>query len=382
MSDFQTQVLVAYGANVSEVAELLAYDQNVFEHNRSESCQDFPLASEPHALVWQEYANKAKQSDVLTVLKPALVQLNFPIQLKISQSEGYIAATRRGAPPDGILQASGLGLNHPEKLELVLHPTLAGILPVLIAGDRPDFVSLVQALLKKNEPDPIPDSMGSVIVSGYNNWDRVHRYLDQWQIENRLGSRDEEFQRMIPHRELYQDRFMILSRGPYSAVSAQEMQMSADEWANLSLQIRLEHESTHYFTRRVLNSMRNNVMDELIADYRGLIAATGRYCAAWACRFVGVMEPGSFRPGGRLENYRGVPPLSDGAFRVLQKLVRAASAHLEQFAQARAVDRQDAQTQALELLALTYLTIEELASDQGSAILESAWNQVRRKNDD
>ena len=40
--------------------------------------------------------------------------------------------------------------------------------------------------------------------------------------------------------------------------------------ARLSLVIRRDHECAHYLTRRLFGSMRNNLLDELIADYAGL----------------------------------------------------------------------------------------------------------------
>ena len=107
--------------------------------------------------------------------------------------------------------------------------------------------------------------------------------------------------------------------------------MGADEWLNASLVIRREHECAHYFTRRVLGSMRNSLLDELIADYVGVVAASGRYHAAWFLRFLGLEEFPAFRPDGRLQRYRGDPPLSDGAFAVLRSVAKRAAERLEAF---------------------------------------------------
>jgi len=82
-------------------------------------------------------------------------------------------------------------------------------------------------------------------------------------------------------KELYQDRFIILSSGPYSGVAAAEMGVPEDEWRRISLTIRLEHECAHYLTRQILGSMRNSLLDELIADFAGIVAATDRYRADW-----------------------------------------------------------------------------------------------------
>jgi len=67
--------------------------------------------------------------------------------------------------------------------------------------------------------------------------------------------------------------------------------------------------------------MRNNLLDEVIADYFGITAACGRFRADWLLRFFGLESYPRYRAGGRLEHYRGDPPLSDAAFLVLQRLL-------------------------------------------------------------
>lgn len=46
------------------------------------------------------------------------------------------------------------------------------------------------------------------------------------------------------------------------------------------------------------------MLDELIADYAGIVAAWGRYRADWFLRFVGLEDYPRYREGGRLQNYR------------------------------------------------------------------------------
>ncbi|WP_363318112.1 hypothetical protein [Nostoc sp. NMS4] len=299
--------------------------------------------------------------------------MRFPIKEGISQTEAYLSATRRGVATDGISEATGLVLQQPEKLQLILHQSLAGIIPVLITGNRQDFVSLVQALIKRNEPQPIPNSMGACIISGFNNWDRIRQYRQKWGAENFANSEinwAKEFQGLIPQKQLYQDKFIILSDGDYSNVSATDMGLEKSQWQQLSLTIRLEHECTHYFTRRLFNSMQNNILDELIADYRGIVAATGYYRADWCLRFLGLESFPDYREGGRLQNYRGNPPLSDGAFKIIQALVKAAAENLQCFHAEYATKLTDTNIQPLMLMALTYLTLEELASKEANSIIQ------------
>ena len=203
------------------------------------------------------------------------------------------------------------------------------------------------------------------MVSGFNNWDRIRSLRQQWDARNSGNCSESswasEFGRLIPQKELYQDEFIILSNGPYSDVSARDMGLEEGEWQRLSLTIRLEHECTHYFTRRLFGSMRNNMLDELIADYRGIVAATGQYRADWFLRFLGLESFPNYREGGRLQNYRGQPPLSDGAFKILQALAIAAADNLERFDAEYTSELTDTNIQPL-MMGLTYLTLEELAS--------------------
>jgi hypothetical protein len=389
LQSFRADVLTDFGANALEVEELLAYNQNVFKHQALNSAVEFPLTTETHVAVWSEYASLAREIGVFETLKQRLVQFQFPIQQGISETEAYRAATRRGISTKGMAEASGLVLQQPERLQLIIHQSLAGKIPVLLVENREDFVTLVRSLAKRNEPIPIPASMGACLVSGLNNWDRIYRYHQQWQ-ESRgqgAGSREQgesynslidwnrEFNRIIPQKHLYQDRFIILSGGFYSGVTAEDIGIETSEWLHLSQKIRLEHECTHYFTLRLFGSMRNNMLDELIADYKGIVAANGYYRADWFLRFLGLKSFPNYRRGGRLENYRGQPPLSDGAFKILMSLVKAAAENLESFDTEYRDKLKNNKIQALVLESLTHLTLEELASNEGKSRIQKVLNQ-------
>jgi hypothetical protein len=381
---FRSDVLKNYGARVTEIEELLVYNHNLFEHSNRRSPWEFPLDPESHVAVWSEYLDNAAKTSVFETLKNVLVQLNFPIAEGISQTKTYRAATLKGVNPNTIPEATGLVLQQPEKLDLKIYPSLAGAIPVLLAGNREDFITLIRALTKRNEPQTIPDSMGACIVAGYNNWDRIRRYRQQWEQENPTNCTEiawkQEFSRLATQKDLYQDRLIILSDGFYSNVAPEQIGLTASEWRDLSLRIRLEHECTHYFTRRLFNSMQNNLLDELIADYRGMVAAIGQYRADWFLRFMGLESFPNYRASGRLQNYRGQPPLSDGAFQVLQALMVAASKNLEYFDRQYVEELKQIQNQPLIAIALTYLTIEELASDQAFERLQTIFRQLQNKS--
>lgn len=373
--EIRANILKAYGANASETEELLAYNENVFNTTTVDLPLIFAIASEPHIATWRKYLTEAKSSSVFEVLKRRLVQLRFPIIEGISQTEIYRAATRKGMILDSIAQVTNFPLKEPEKLQLLIHQSLAGAIPILIAGNRKDFVLLVQALTMQNEPKPVPASMGACMVAGFNNWDRIRQYRQQWEVNhpncNTQTEWTAEFKKLIPKKELYQDRFIILSQGSYSDVSAQDVGLCDEEWLQISLKIRLEHECTHYFTRRIFNCMRNNLIDELIADYKGIVSAIGGYRADWFLRFMGLESFPNYREGGRLQNYRG--SLSEGSFKILQVLIFSAAKNLESF------ERQQQKNKInpiVMLIALCSLTLEELASDEAQAYICQAFNTV------
>ncbi|HEY9479898.1 MAG TPA: hypothetical protein VIP79_07395 [Gemmatimonadaceae bacterium] len=390
MSDepFRAAVLRSHGARGGEVAELLAYARNMFDLGEAGVLWDYPLPDEPSVAAWERYAAEAAEVGTAECLRRRLVQLQFPIAAGMSSSAAYRAATRRGEP--GVARhADGVALVQPAELRIAVHPTAAGRVPVVVAGAREDFVSLVQALVHRNEPVSVPDSMGACIVAGYNNWDRIAELRAEWAREEGRGCSSESwaqaFRRVVPMTELYQDSFILLSSGPYSAIPASAMGLDEGDWLEKSRTIRLEHECTHYFTRRALGSMRNSLLDELIADYMGIVAAAGRYRAGWFLRFMGLEAFPRYRSGGRLENYRGDPPLTDGAFVVLQSLVRSAAEQLERFDAVRSslAGRREQGRGLVEgarvIVALARLGLETLASEEGAELLGSIARGLDRK---
>ena len=118
--------------------------------------------------------------------------------------------------------------------------------------------------------------------------------------------------------------------------------------------------------------MQNRLLDELIADYMGIVAAAGCFKADWFLRFMGLENFPEYRNGGRLENYRGNPPLSNGAFKLLQTLAGQAALNVERFDAQYGQNKKIGENSAFMLFALARLTIEELASKQGIRLLSDA----------
>jgi hypothetical protein len=358
--------------------ELRAYARNAFDAGALAGGLTLPLPDEPFVAFWEAREAEARERGAFAVLREHMPQLRFPVREGISSSEGYQAATRRGVDPEEIAEATGLELESPEAVELVLYPSPAGRIPLIIVRHRPEFVRLVQALTHRNEPKPVPDSQGAIMIAGYNNWTRVRELRRQWEESppalRKAATWPEELARLQPHRELYQDRFILLSDGPYSAVPAADLDLQEEEWRELSLVLRRDHECAHYLTRRIFGSMRNNLHDELIADYAGITAAIGHYRAAWFLRFLGLEDFPTYREGGRLGLYRGDPPLPDGAFRQLHAMVRDVAETVERFDAGRPDDPKE---RALAILALAILGLETLAAPEGEEQLRRTVEELR-----
>jgi hypothetical protein len=330
--DARAQILRSYGAKDDVLSELLAYNHNNFERLPEFDNHSYPLPDEPFVNAWNEYLHRSQETDAWTVLKTCLRHLNFPIQHGIRQHPLYQAVMKKGDPVINCPLATGLTLHNPKGIHLRMESTIAGHIPVIVVNDRSDFETLLQALLNSNEPMTIPPSMGAVMVAGYNNWDRIEQYKLRWHQQAQATEVwIDEFKRLISKKSLYQDRFIIVSSGPYSNVSAANLGLNEEVWLQLSVEIRIAHECTHYAMKRIYGQMRNNLQDEFIADAVGLICATGQFKKDWFLHFMGLENPGMPRPDGRMSVYRGNPPLSEAAFHVLQTMLAQAGEQMEAF---------------------------------------------------
>jgi len=355
----------ACGATAAETAELTAYARSGFDAAQFDRPFECPLPDEPFVTAWEEYIARAGHIGAIASLRRALIQLRFPIREGMSGDADYLAAVRRGAWSGDIDGAEGVRFAQPGAIRLFMHETAAGRVPVVVAGAREDFVALVQALTRRNEPTPIPDAMGACIIAGYNDWERIAA----------LGA---AFPALAGDKSLYQDRFILLSSGPYSGVPAEDVGVADATWRSMSVTIRLEHECAHFVTRQALGTMRNSMLDEVIADHAGIVAARRRYRAQWFLRFVGLDTPEGCRPDGRIHTYRGAPPLSDGAFAVLQQAVRAVAATLETFDAGRAADERSPLDTARTIVALARVGLEGLAGADAIDRLHAALADASR----
>ncbi len=355
------RVLASYGAHGDVLQELLVYNQNAFVRLPEFEGMPYPLVDEPFASAWDGYIQQSHTAGALSTLKTCLRHLNFPVQTGISQDLLYRGVVMRGEPVQACPLATGLVVQDPEGIQLRMQSTIAGRIPVVTVANRSDFEQMLQALLNRNEPMPIPPSMGAVMVAGYNNWDRIEQYKHRWQQSAPAHEWADEFKRLIPQKSQYQDRFIVVSSGPYSNTPAIDLNLDEEAWQCLSVEIRTVHECTHYAMKRIYGVMRDNLQDEIIADTMGLVRATGSFRSDWFLRFMGLENHPVRRPDGRLGVYRGNPPLSDAAFAILQTMLVQASANMEALFPP-GTDVQMASTYTMEHLATA--TLEVLSGEK------------------
>ena len=346
---------------------MLAYTANPFDLGRLDRSPSLPLVDEPFVETWRRWAEEAQALDAhdasrrwgaFQVLRRHLPELAFPVAQGVSHWPSYRQATLHGADPATLPGATGVSLEEPSSLELEVAPSAAGAVPILTVRDRATFVTLVRALCKGNEPAPVPDALGGLMITGYTNWHRLRELHGSTFAEKATADAG--------------DRFMLLSDGPYSAVPAERLDLEPERWRELSLQLRRAHEEIHYLMRRLLGAMRNNLFDELIAEYAGMHQAWGVFRADWLRLFLGLVESDS---PGRLDVYRGDPPLSEGAFKALGVLVERAIDTLEAFDSTIDDGRFENGRLVAVVGALASQSLEKLASPRGTARLHSAFER-------
>jgi anti-sigma regulatory factor (Ser/Thr protein kinase) len=422
------------GADEAQLPELLLYAANPYRERLSAALPTLPLVDERHVAAWRSYAAEAtalpalpalpatpalpalpatpatlairetsvsgeqggargatdrrRRADAsepsdrperrdLDVLRRHFVQLRFAVRAGVSGEPAYRAATRRGemAPVDEVAPSFAA----PATITLGVHDTVAGPVPIIVAGDRADFVTLVRCLAARNEPVEVPDSMGACLVKGLTNWHRVELHRERWRRTaeaagepNDEAAWQQEMALLAADKDAYQDRLLLLSSGPYSAVDAAEVGRSEAQWGAESLVIRREHEAFHYLTLRLCGLLRSNLLDELLADMAGLLGARGCYSGGAAQRFLGVDRLPDLRPGARLLAYTGEPALSPPARAALARLAAVAAGNLERLAARRATALGDASGCAAVLLGLAQGTLEELADADA---MERRWER-------
>ena len=229
---------------------------------------------------------------------------NVNIPEKI-EDEPFVAQWRcvlRASEKEGIEKALNENLAHgdediklisPELTTLEIYDSIAGNIPVIYSKEEEDFYQLVTKLINKGKEMPNIRRTGASFAFGSSN------------------------------------KFIILSNKPYSNIPADMLDLSDDKWKDYSLIIRREHECTHYFTNRFLGATRNNLHDELVADFAGIVCATNNYYAKWFLLGMGLGENNADESPmpGRFPVY--VPNLSEKAKYIMKTILIKASKNVE-----------------------------------------------------
>lgn len=158
-----------------------------------------------------------------------------------------------------------------EMMDLGLVSTPAGKIPVAYARSRASFEKWACALYPNGFASGIPVSVNAFTIK-------------------------------VKHPDLQDHRMILLNRMGYSALSGDDVDVPEEEWLEKSKTIRLAHEICHYFSLRALGRMQNHLLDEIVADCAGQLAAFGHFSASLQKRFFGISGK-SVLPGGRFFFY-------------------------------------------------------------------------------
>ena len=180
--------------------------------------------------------------------------------------------------------------------------TPAGKVRTVTLGDRHDFELVIRGLMaaKEGPKAKVEESQGAAMITAFN-WPRIRAHLAAFPEEEQ----DAEFKRFTSVRENYLDMLVVLSRGPYSHIGAEEAGFTEEAWLDLSDTIRRFHELTHVICRRQYPGDVDSIRDELIADTVGMAAAFGRFDTELEEKFLGIRD-GQYT-GGRLCIYTDQP---------------------------------------------------------------------------
>ena len=192
-------------------------------------------------------------------------------------------------------------LRKEEALRVVFTDTLGGRLPVVVTGDHEDFRCLEALLNGRNDLDDLPVTVNAFTLNARAEKIRGHRVI-------------------------------LLGQAPYSNVPAQHLGLEAADWLRRSFRLRLAHECAHYETLRLFGDMRNNTLDEILADAMGQLAAFGSF-SAWRQRLFFGLEQGTGVCTGRLSFYcRGMFPWDKTAvYRAADMVLDGIEAEINRF---------------------------------------------------
>lgn len=213
-------------------------------------------------------------------------------------------------------------LRVPSGVSIEIYNSIAGNIPVIYAKDEQDFYELVRKLIHKGRTVPNIEKTGASFAFGKVN------------------------------------RFIILSNKPYSNIPAQRLGLEDEQWRKYSVIIRREHECTHYFTKRFLGSSQNNLHDELVADFTGIMCAIGEFKAEWFLVGMGIDKYPAEQEVGRFPVY--TTSLSAGAADTMKKVIIKVANNVEKWSKQDIVKQMSRNERALFLCSNSLLDLYAL----------------------
>jgi hypothetical protein len=358
----------------------LSEELKIYLSNNFKSKKTIPAFEDEIGIkYWEDFARKSNADKLLfNELKKCYPQLNFPIEPEIEKKEEYKDLVLRGKT-ENIKLPFSLKLNDYKNITLRISESIAGKIPIITVPNKDDFIIIIQCLLYKNNPKHVPQSMGAALINGLNNWQKIAILKSDWLATNIAENWIKEFyMNILSNYSLYKDKLIIMSTKPYSNVSAKQLGLNESLWLSYSISIREEHECTHLYTLKKFGAASNNLHDELIADYIGIVKTIGKYNKSWMLIFMGLENYPKYRQGARLENYISDNKLSKEDFKQLVKIIRMAIENISIFDYYVGNLQLDLD-QMCRIDALCETSLEELSSINGAFLLIDNYNKRLEK---
>lgn len=241
---------------------------------------------------------------VIGELAKRFPQLFIKPEKGASQSEVYRGIVRRGESFSGDLAHFSCS----DEDSLTVEETPAGKVEVVFLKNREDFECFYRIMAAKCEPVPILRTVGAAYIGGINDWSKIHAHIAEYEKNGGTDSAG-EFARFTAEKSNYKTSIILLSDGFYSNLSSENTPFSEERWLKISLEIRKYHELTHFVCRSFFPTKINAIWDEILADFYGLLCATGSYNSELALKFLGIN--GGKYTGGRLERYVENSPITE-----------------------------------------------------------------------
>lgn len=247
--------------------------------------------------------------------------------------DAYKAVVLKGDRPASC-SLSHFHMDERDKIESIDTP--AGTAEVITLFYRHDFETFIRCMMaaKHGTGYEVPPSMGASTIVAFN-WPKIASHKQKFFEEQQaagvlIPDWNAEFRRFTAAKENYQDLIIVVSRGPYSNVSAEQVNavlaktepgsLEQDEWIEASDTIRKYHELTHFVCRKLYPDKIDEIWDELVADAVGIYAAFGEYDRELEELFLGIRE-GRYT-GGRLENYTREGSVPDALAQRVSSILR------------------------------------------------------------